>query len=195
MNNFKKTALSIFVIAIFVVYVFYQQRNSGVPAVLVVASANSASSVPAANNPAVPSVKLPAAQVSSGNDDGRRSSNNVNVPVNPTPPVSLPPVPAPVATVSRGKYKDGTYTGNSADAYYGNIQVQAVIKNGKIADVIFLDYPQDRNRSIMVNDYAMPILRSEAIRSQNAQVDAVSGATDSSGAFVSSLSSALSQAL
>ena len=40
----------------------------------------------------------------------------------------------------------------------------------------------------------MPNLKQEAITAQNAQVDIVSGATDTSNAFMQSLSSALSQA-
>jgi len=91
-------------------------------------------------------------------------------------------------------YKDGTYTGSSADAFYGNIQVQAVISGGKITDVQFLQYPNDRSRSIAINTLAMPNLKQEAIQAQSANVNIVSGATDSSNAFVQSLSSALSQA-
>ncbi len=91
-------------------------------------------------------------------------------------------------------YKDGTYTGNVADAFYGNIQVQATIQNGKITNVQFLQYPNDRTRSIAINTLAMPNLSSEAIQAQNANVNIVSGATDSSNAFIQSLSSALSQA-
>ncbi|MFI5265170.1 MAG: FMN-binding protein [Candidatus Levyibacteriota bacterium] len=91
-------------------------------------------------------------------------------------------------------FKDGTYTGNAADAFYGTIQVQTVISGGKITDVVFLQYPNDRSRSIAINTFAMPNLKQEAITAQSAQVDIVSGATDSSNAFIQSLSSALSQA-
>jgi uncharacterized protein with FMN-binding domain len=97
--------------------------------------------------------------------------------------------------MASGNYKDGAYTGVVADAYYGNIQVQAVIQNGKITDVNFLQYPNDRRTSIEINTQAMPILRSEAIQVQSANVDIVSGATDSSIAFRQSLSSALNQAI
>lgn len=91
-------------------------------------------------------------------------------------------------------YKDGQYTGDVADAYYGNIQVKTIIQNGKIVDVQFLQYPNDRRNSIMINLQAMPILKQEAIQAQNTQVDIVSGATDSSQAFITSLGSALAQA-
>ena len=93
-----------------------------------------------------------------------------------------------------GKYKDGTYTGIVADAFYGNVQVQAVIQNGKIATVTFLQYPNDRRTSVMINGQAMPLLTQEAIQAQSAQVDGVSGATQTSRAFIESLTSALNQA-
>ena len=91
-------------------------------------------------------------------------------------------------------YKNGTYTGSAADAYYGTIQVQATIQSGKITDVQFLQYPNDRDESVQINQAAMPQLKQEAIQAQSASVDIVSGATDSSQAFMQSLASALSQA-
>jgi uncharacterized protein with FMN-binding domain len=102
---------------------------------------------------------------------------------------------APNATATSGSlYKDGSYTGSIADAQWGVVQVKAVIKNGKITDVQFLQYPNDRNRSIYINSYADPQLSSEAIQAQSANVDIVTGATDSSEAFIQSLSDALSRA-
>ncbi len=91
-------------------------------------------------------------------------------------------------------YKDGSYTGGVADAQWGYVQVQVVIQSGKIGDVKFLQYPSDRSRSVLINQYADPQLVSEAIQAQSAQVDVVTGATDSSFAFMQSLSDALSQA-
>jgi uncharacterized protein with FMN-binding domain len=57
-----------------------------------------------------------------------------------------------------------------------------------------LQYPNERNRSVEINSYADPILVNEAIQAQSAKVDIVSGATDTSQAFIQSLSHALSQA-
>lgn len=91
-------------------------------------------------------------------------------------------------------YKDGSYTGAVTDAQWGYVQVQVVIQNGKMANVQFLQYPHDRNRSVEINGYADPQLVQEAIQAQSAQVDIVTGATDSSEAFMQSLSDALSQA-
>lgn len=100
--------------------------------------------------------------------------------------------PPPIAKT--GKYRDGNYTGSSVDAYYGNVQVMATISGGKISDVQFLDYPQDRNTSVRINSRAIPYLTSEAISIQDSKVNAVSGASFTSAAFRKSLASALSQA-
>ena len=91
-------------------------------------------------------------------------------------------------------YKDGTYTGSSADAYYGNVQVQAVVQSGKLTNVTFLDYPQTHQTSVYINSQAMPYLTQEAIQAQSANVNVVSGATLTSQAFMQSLASALAQA-
>jgi uncharacterized protein with FMN-binding domain len=106
---------------------------------------------------------------------------------------AVPATPTTTGT-SSSLYKDGTYTGSVADAQWGNLQVQAVIQHGKITNVPFLQYPNDRNRSVRINTSADPQLTSEAIQAQSANVDIITGATDSSEAFVQSLSDALAKA-
>ena len=91
-------------------------------------------------------------------------------------------------------YKDGSYTGTAADALYGYIQVKATVQGGKLTDVEFLQYPNDRRNSVDINTQAMPMLKQQAIKAQTAQVDGVSGATDTSQAFIQSLGDALQQA-
>jgi uncharacterized protein with FMN-binding domain len=80
------------------------------------------------------------------------------------------------------------------DAFYGNVQVQAVIKSGKIVNVIFLEHPSERDRSVLVNNRAMPLLTAQAITAQSAKVDGVSGASATSAAFKQSLDGALTEA-
>ncbi|MBU6371059.1 MAG: FMN-binding protein [Patescibacteria group bacterium] len=92
-----------------------------------------------------------------------------------------------------GMYKNGTYTGSVEDAYFGNVQVAAIISGGKLADVQFLSYP-NYGHSLSVSKMSMPILKSEAIKAQSAEVDTVSGATQMSDAFSQSLASALALA-
>lgn len=104
-----------------------------------------------------------------------------------------PAAPLPAVTNSGG-YRDGTYTGKIADAYYGSVQVKVTVSDGKISDIQFLDYPHDRNNSVRISAYAMPLLKQEAIQTQKADVDAISGATATSGGFNESLASALAPA-
>lgn len=99
------------------------------------------------------------------------------------------------AAAGSQKYKDGTYTGQPADAFYGNIQVAVTIAGGKITAVKFLDYPHDNPNSMAINQQAMPGLQQEAIQAQSANVNIISGATDTSQAFVQSLTSALNRAV
>jgi uncharacterized protein with FMN-binding domain len=91
-------------------------------------------------------------------------------------------------------YADGSYTGSVVNAYYGFVQVSVDIAKGKIADVRFLQYPNDRGTSRAINAQAMPVLTSEAVQAQSANVDGVTGASDTSAAFRESLASALAQA-
>lgn len=98
------------------------------------------------------------------------------------------------ASINTTTYKDGSYTGKSTDALYGFVQVRATITGGKLADIAILDYPQDRDTSIAINTSALPVLKQEAIQNQTAQVDGISGATDTSKAFTESLQDALTQA-
>ena len=97
-------------------------------------------------------------------------------------------------TPSTALYRNGSYSGDLVNAYFGNIQVEAVISDGKLANVEVPTYPNDRSTSIRINNAALPKLVQEAIISQNAQVDIVSGATQTSQAFQQSLASALAKA-
>lgn len=120
--------------------------------------------------------------------------------ISPTPtPSSAPtstttPTPTPLPTKVAGRFRDGSYDGETADAFYGNVKVRAIISGGKLTDVQILETPTERDRSIEINSRAMPILRQEAIRAQSGSVDTVSGATYSSEAFIQSLTSALNKA-
>ena len=91
-------------------------------------------------------------------------------------------------------YKDGTYTGSVADAYYGNVQVSVTVSGGKISAVKFLQYPNTHSTSVYINQQVMPYLQQEAIQAQSSNVQIISGATYTSQAFIQSLSAALSQA-
>ena len=112
-----------------------------------------------------------------------------------TPAQTMMPAAAPTMMQKpAGKYADGSFTGSPADAYYGTVQVKVVVKNGQLADVQFLQYPNTHSNSVYINSQAMPLLTQEAIQAQSAQIDGVSGATFTSQAFEQSLASALALA-
>jgi uncharacterized protein with FMN-binding domain len=107
------------------------------------------------------------------------------------PPTEVPPTDVPA---TQGQYKNGEYTGPQVDAFYGLVQVKAVVQNGQIASVDFLEFPQDRRTSQRINAVAVPYLKMEAVQAQSANVNIISGATLTSEAFMMSLQSALDSA-
>ena len=113
----------------------------------------------------------------------------------PTPGPGRTPTTTPISTQTpnQGPYHNGTYTGSTYQAVgYGPVQVQVVISGGYITDVVFAHMPGGPYQSH--TDYAEPILKSETLQAQSANINTVSGATQDSDAYKSSLSSALSQA-
>jgi uncharacterized protein with FMN-binding domain len=96
--------------------------------------------------------------------------------------------------VANTTYADGTYTGPMVDAYWGPVQVQAVVQNGQIISLKMLAYPSDRRESFIISQQALPLLRNEVVRAQTARVDIISGATLTSEAFIRSLDAALGKA-
>ena len=103
------------------------------------------------------------------------------------------PATVSVAAKTSG-YIDGTFTGPVTDAYYGLVQIQAIVQGGRLAGVKVLQYPSDRRTSVAINHQALPMLRSEVVAAQSAKVDIISGATLTSEAFIKSLGGALRQA-
>lgn len=106
--------------------------------------------------------------------------------------------PAPTAAPAGGStgatLADGTDTGSVVQTRFGPVQVQVTIAGGKITDVTALQLPNDRQRSAEISQIVEPMLRSEALTAQSAQIDLVSGATYTSDGYAQSLQSALDQA-
>lgn len=179
----KKILLSAAVVLGFIFYSFKQNAPVDTTAngVSQTQTGNQTSQAPAAAG----SGNAPASQTAQQTQNGGASAPNKPA-NNPAPTASKP--------ASTGQYKDGSYTGSAVDAYYGNVQVQVTIAGGKITDVQFLQYPNDRQTSLQISQQAMPALKQETIASQSAQVDIVSGATQFSEGYIQSLTSALTQA-
>ena len=91
-------------------------------------------------------------------------------------------------------YKDGKYTGDSVNAVYGQVKVEAIINDGKIEDIKFLEYPRENPVSMQKSGQAVIELIKEAIAAQSSNINAVSGASETSAGFIKSLESALEKA-
>ena len=61
----------------------------------------------------------------------------------------------------------------------------------KITALSVPTYPNHTDRSVYISSQALPILKSEALRAQSANINLVSGATNTSEAFAQSLQSAI----
>jgi uncharacterized protein with FMN-binding domain len=87
-----------------------------------------------------------------------------------------------------------TVTGAASTTQYGTTQVRVTITKGKITDVTAIKSDHGDAQSISITKPALPKLRQSALAKQSAKIDAVSGATFTSGAYQASLQSALDKA-
>jgi uncharacterized protein with FMN-binding domain len=90
--------------------------------------------------------------------------------------------------------KDGVYKGKASDYAYGTIQVSIKVDGGKVtaADAT---YPVSNSNSAVINPAAIKKLKEETLGAKSADdVNAVSGATLTSGSYKKSLQAALDAA-
>ncbi len=202
MRVLKKFFLSAFVVLTFIAYAL--QKSNSSDAKVGLAGQQTTNTVPPqpptntapAQDPAQPAAINPAPAATATGQPFFFPTPTTAAPT-AVPPTAVQPTAraaAPQASKQNGQYKDGTYTGPEVDAIYGLVQVQAVIQNGRIASVQFLEYPNDRRTSVRINSYAVPTLQQEAVQVQSANVNLISGATLTSEGFQMSLQSALSKA-
>lgn len=103
--------------------------------------------------------------------------------------------PAAASTQTPGtKYRDGTYIGANEPTPFGTVQMAVVVSGGRITDVHFLQMPSDQPESRRHTADSEPLLKQTTLAAQSANIDFVSGATDTSYAFEQSLQAALNQA-
>jgi len=86
-------------------------------------------------------------------------------------------------------------TGHVANTVYGPVQIQLIVKSGKIVKVADLQQPMNTIHDIQIGEFAFPRLISETLAAQNAKIDTVSGASYTSAGYISSLQSAVDQGL
>jgi len=87
-----------------------------------------------------------------------------------------------------------TYAGSVVQTRFGPVQVQITVKAGAITDVSALQLTNDSGRSVQISNRAAPLLRTEVLAAQSAKIKTISGATVTSGAYVTSLQAAIDAA-
>jgi uncharacterized protein with FMN-binding domain len=96
----------------------------------------------------------------------------------------------PAAHLPPGAY---LVTGPVERTPHGRVQVRISVDGGRLTDVVALQLPVG-GRSTEINQSAVPVLRQEALTAQSADIDAVSGATNTSVGYARSLQAALDAA-
>jgi len=115
----------------------------------------------------------------------------------PIPPATDLPAPGvtPSIPASAGTHLlDGDYVSDRHQLEWGDLRVKISVHGGQITGVQILQYPDHRSRSLDLSLMAGPTLESEVIKTQQAQVDAVSSATDTSYAFQDTIADAIVKA-
>lgn len=97
------------------------------------------------------------------------------------------PAPAPSATSTTASGAAGTVVkGTTVTTDKGPVQVQVTFSGDKISAVAMLQQPNHPQTAV-----AVPVLISETLKAQSADVDTVSGATITSDAYKESLQAAI----
>lgn len=143
-----------------------------------------------AGGPAGSAPAAPPATTGSTTSPSQDSVQNAAAPS--TTPSTEAPTTRPPTTVPRA---NTVVNGTTFENQYGPVQVQATFSpNGQLVAASALQSPAGRTRSVAINQQAVPVLDSEALSVQSAQVNAVSGATYTSDSYRQSLQSALDAA-
>ena len=99
-------------------------------------------------------------------------------------------------TTSNGNttYKGGTYTGTTVQHRYGSVTVTVTISSGKITNVTAQALDGGDRRSQSIDSQAVPMMKTEVLSANSANVSTIGGATYTTTAYITSLQSALAKA-
>lgn len=122
----------------------------------------------------------------------------------PKPTKTKTPTPTPTPTPSPTG-KDGSYAGSRVDVYYqdggtkrksGVLKINVVIKNGKVSEIAFVEYPTGEHLKYTNHAYtqtAKPLIGLTVAELKAKKINTKTGATGTSTAFVTSLDAVLQQ--
>lgn len=142
-------------------------------------AAATAASTSTSGAPAAPSTTTTPRASDPPTPSARRSSSS--------PSAAPSPSPSPSSSTK-------SYTGDVTQTRWGPVQVKITVTGGTITKVSVLQSPSGNGRDAEINSRALPVLTSETLDAQSAKIDMVSGATVTSGGYLTSLQSAIDQA-
>ena len=101
--------------------------------------------------------------------------------------------PSPLTPVTGASTCDGdVVTGPTAVFKWGDLQLQATFtKKNVLCNVTVVKYPNEDDKSLGINQSALPMYNQEAVEAGSAQIAVVSGATDSWRAYTAGLQAIL----
>jgi len=110
----------------------------------------------------------------------------------PVPETAAPATAAPAPATPATGCDGDVVTSPTAMFRWGGIQLQVSFsKANAICDVTALQYPNDRSKSIYINQNALPVYNKEAVTANSASISAMSGATESWEAYTAALQAVL----
>lgn len=93
-----------------------------------------------------------------------------------------------------GAAASGTFTGTTATHRFGSVTVTVTLVDGQITALAEDVVSDGDHHSERINDQAIPMIRSEVLAADSADVATIGGATYTTEAYLTSLQSALDQA-
>lgn len=118
---------------------------------------------------------------------GTSGSKGVLSPSSPSGTSTTTQAPSPATKSTRRG------TGEEIEYRYGAIELEVTQTGSRITNITVVQDDSSDPRSEQINSQAVPILQSQALEAQSANIDGVSGATFTSQAYAQALQSALSQ--
>lgn len=98
------------------------------------------------------------------------------------------------STTTSPDASSGTFTGTTATHRFGSVTVTVTLVDGQITDLSEDVVSDGDHHSDRINDQAIPMIRSEVLAANSADVATIGGATYTTEAYLTSLQSALDQA-
>jgi uncharacterized protein with FMN-binding domain len=164
---------------------FGSSSNSGLAALPGNAPSKPAASTP---NAAAPSsaAAAPSKAAKAPSKAAKAPSKAAAAPTKAAPaPTKAAPAPAGIT---------GTFDGDTSQTRWGPVQVQIIVKDGKIVDASALQSPNGDRRSTDISRQSIPFLVQETLAAQSDQISGVGGASYTSVGWFNSLQSALKKA-